>query len=275
MKRLSNRVAAITGAAGGIGRAVAIELAGRGCDIAISDVDEEGLDETKALLERQAVEVHAAVVDVADKEAVYGWADAVSDYFGRVNLIVNNAGVSLSASVDAMDYENFEWLMEINFWGVVYGTKAFLPHLREASEGHVVNISSVFGIVASPTQSAYNAAKFAVKGFTESLRAELALEGASVRASTVHPGGIKTDIVRDSRVGGLGALDRTADELVEEFDEELARLTPEEAAEIIVEGIERNKGRILVGLDAKFMDLIQRLLPSSYPTPLAKVIGMR
>lgn len=275
MKALEERVAAITGAANGIGRALAVELVERGCRVAISDIDEEGLNETEAEIEARGGDVHAARVDVADREAMHRWAEQVDAHFGKVHLIVNNAGVSVSATVDEIDYEDFEWLMDINFWGVVHGTKAFLPYLRQADAGHVVNISSVFGIIASPTQSAYNSAKFAVRGFTESLRGELALEDGSVQATTVHPGGVQTEIVRNSRIGETGALDRTPREVVEEFEEELARLRPEEAAEIIADGIQRDRGRILVGADATFVDLFQRLMPASYPTPLAKVIALR
>ena len=275
MKITDECVAAVTGAASGIGRALAIGLAERGADVAIADIDESGLEETEARVREKGGDVEATVLDVADREAVYAWAEGVYGEFGQVNLVINNAGVSVSATVDELEYEDFEWLMDINFWGVVYGTKAFLPYLREAKAGHVVNISSIFGIVGSPTQSAYNSAKFAVKGFTESLRGELELEGSTVQATTVHPGGVKTDIVRNSRIGETGALGRSPEEIVREFEEELARLTPKEAAEIILDGIERNRGRILVGLDAKFIDLFQRLVPSSYPKPLARVVAHR
>lgn len=273
--KLHNRVAAVTGAAGGIGRAVAVELADRGADVAVSDIDQEGLAETADLVADRGAEVHRSVVDVADREAVHGWADEVAEQFDDVHLIVNNAGVSVSASVEGLSYEDLDWIMDINFRGVVHGTKAFLPYIRRAGEGRVVNVSSVFGLIASPTQSAYNASKFAVRGFTESLRAELALDDAAIGASTVHPGGIDTDIVRNSRVGDTGVLERSREEVVQEFEQEIARLSPEETAEIIVDGIRRENGRILVGVDAKLMDIMQRIVPGSYPGPLARIIRMR
>jgi len=275
VETLTDRVAAVTGAARGIGRAVALELVERGCRVAISDIDEERLEETAAEIENRGGDVDASVVDVADREAVGEWAEEVHDQFGAVHLIVNNAGVSLSVTVEEMDYEDIEWLMEINFWGVVYGTKEFLPYLRRAEAGHVVNISSIFGIIASPTQSAYNAAKFAVKGFTESLRAELAMDAGSVQATTVHPGGVETDIVRDSRIGEVGPMARSPDEVIREFEEELARLSPEEAADIIVDGIQADRGRIMVGRDAAFLAIVERLMPASYPEMLGKVMKYR
>lgn len=275
MERFQDSVVAITGAASGIGRALAVEVAARGADVAISDIDEEGLAEAADQARRKGAEVLTTTVDVADREAVHQWADEVVEHFGRVNVIVNNAGVSVTAAIDELSYEDFEWLMDINFWGVVYGTKAFLPYLRAADKGHIVNISSVFGIIGHPSQAAYNAAKFAVRGFTESVRAELELEESSVSATSVHPGGVKTNIVRASRVEGTGVLDRTAEELIEEFDTELARLTPEEAACQILDAVQKNKRRVLVGRDAQLIDLIQRCVPSSYMTGLVKILRSR
>ncbi len=199
MKNFSGKVAAVTGAGSGIGRALAVELATRGCHVALSDVDDAGLAETVALVEQSApiagsVKVTTAHVDVADREAVEAWAAGVMTEFGRVNLIFNNAGVALSANVGAMTYDNFRWLFDINFWGVVHGTLAFLPHLKASGDGHVINISSVFGLLGIPSQSAYNAAKFAVRGFTDALRTELDIEQCGVSATTIHPGGIRTNI---------------------------------------------------------------------------------
>jgi butyryl-CoA dehydrogenase len=275
METFRERVAAITGAAGGIGRALALELADRGCDVALADVDQEGLEATAETVRGRGARVLTTSLDVSEREAVYEWADEVVEHFGRVHAIFNNAGVSLSAPVEEMEWEDFEWLMSINFWGVTYGTKAFLPHLREAGEGHVVNISSVFGLMSSPTQSAYNASKFAVRGFTESLRAELEIDEAPIEATTVHPGGIQTDIVRNSRMSGTERLGRSADAIVREFEEEIARTSPEEAARQIVEGVQSGRRRILVGPDAKLFDVLQRLLPSKYLDLLASLIRRR
>ncbi len=272
--RLDNRIAAVTGAARGIGRALALELAERGCQVAVCDVDEQGLAETAERVAECGVEVDRQVVDVSEREAVHRWAERVADELGDVHLVFNNAGVSASASVDNLSYEDLEWVMGINFRGVVHGTKAFLPQIRRAGAGRIVNISSVFGLVASPTQSAYNASKFAVRGFTESLRAELAMEEAPIGATCVHPGGVDTDIVRDSRIGDTGVAGRSREEIVEEFEDELARTSPKRAAEIIVDGVRREKGRILVGLDAKLLDVVQRLFAGRYPEPMARLVRL-
>ncbi|HEX4938327.1 MAG TPA: SDR family NAD(P)-dependent oxidoreductase, partial [Candidatus Kapabacteria bacterium] len=200
MKQFRGKVAAITGAGSGIGQALAIQLAQAGCDLALSDVNQVGLQDTVRQVSSTGVRVHVQPLDVANRDAMYAWADTVVAVLGKVNLIFNNAGVALTETVEAMRYADFEWLMNINFWGVVHGTKAFLPHLKASGDGHVVNVSSVFGIIGVPTQSAYNAAKFAVRGFTESLREEMAIEGYPVNVTCVHPGGIKTNIVRSGRM---------------------------------------------------------------------------
>ena len=200
MQHLSGRVAAITGAASGIGRALAIELAGRGTHLGLVDVDEAGLAETVAACEGRGVKVTSRRVDVADRSEVEAWAEAVVAEHGAIHLVVNNAGVALGATVEAMAHDDLEWLMGVNFWGVVHGTRAFLPHLLVAGEGHIVNVSSVFGLFSVPAQSAYNASKFAVRGFTDALRMELDLAGAGVSCTTVHPGGIKTNIARNARM---------------------------------------------------------------------------
>lgn len=264
MKTLKGKVAAITGAGSGIGQALAIELAGLGCELALSDKNETGLKETEQQVRSVGVKCTTAVLDVADRDAVYGWADKVVADHGRVNLIFNNAGVALSETVETMSYENFEWLMNINFWGVVHGTKAFLPYLKQAGEGHVINVSSVFGMIGVPTQSAYNAAKFAVRGFTESLREEMAIEGANVNVSCVHPGGIKTNIVRSSRIGEVGKAGTKDRAKASKMFDKAARTTPQEAAKVIIEGVQKNRPRILIGTDAKVIDTVQRLLPTGY-----------
>jgi NAD(P)-dependent dehydrogenase (short-subunit alcohol dehydrogenase family) len=199
VKSFSGKVAAITGAGSGIGRALALRLARRGCHLALCDVNERGLAATVEWARRTGVRVTGDRVDVADREAVYRWADRVAEEHGRVNLVFNNAGVALGSAIEGGSYEDFEWLFGINFWGVVHGTKAFLPHLRASGEGHVVNVSSVFALISVPGQGAYNASKAAVRGFTDALRMELEMSGAPVSATSVHPGGINTNISRNSR----------------------------------------------------------------------------
>ena len=263
MSPFRGRVAAITGAASGIGRALACELAARGCDLALSDVDDDGLAETVRLCEGSGVRVTSAHVDVAERKEVHDWADEVVRDHGKVNLIFNNAGVALAASVEAMSYEDLEWLMDINFWGVVHGTKAFLPHLRASGEGHVVNVSSIFGLISVPMQGAYNAAKFAVRGFTDALRMELEIEGAPVTCTTVHPGGVKTNIARNARVDASAGLDGDPATAAKDFDA-VAITTPERAARVILAAVERDRRRVLVGPDAKVVDLLSRLPAGVY-----------
>ncbi len=259
VKDFRGRVAAITGAGSGIGQALSIDLARRGTHLALSDIDAAGLAETVGRCEGHDVKVTSALLDVANRVAVHAWADEVVDRYGAVNLIVNNAGVALAATVDGTEFDDFEWLMDINFWGVVNGTKAFLPHLEASGEGHVVNISSVFGLIGIPGQSAYNSAKFAVRGFTDALRVELDMADSCVSATTVHPGGIKTNIARSARVHD-SAADLSSDDgdFVEEFDK-LALTTPEKAAKQILKAVERDRRRCLVGPDAKVFDLMSRL----------------
>ena len=264
MKDFRGKVAAITGAGSGIGRALAEELARRGAHLALSDIDPVGLAETVGHCEGSGVKVTSQVLDVANKDAVFAWADKAADEHGKVNLIFNNAGVDLSATFQGASYEDFEWLMNINFWGVVHGTKAFLPHLRQAGEGHVVNISSVFGLVSIPTQSAYNAAKFGVRGFTDALRIELDIEQCGVSATTIHPGGIKTNIARNARIDdSAGDFGDDPAEFGTEFDK-MARTTPEKAAEQILRAVSRNRRRALIGPDAVLFDLASRLPAGLY-----------
>ena len=259
MYALQGKVVVVTGAGSGIGRALAQQLATKGCRLALSDINAATLAETAALLP-QAVLTQA--LDVADRTAVYAFAERVHTELGGAHVVINNAGVAVSQTLENTSYEDLEWLMGINFWGVVYGTKAFLPQLRARGEGAIVNLSSIFGIIAVPTNGAYHAAKFAVRGVTECLRQEL--HGSGINAISVHPGGIKTNIVRNARlyVDGQGNTDTRR--MIDQF-QRVARTTPEQAARAIIDGIERERPRVLIGADAKFMERVQRWAPEAYP----------
>ena len=237
-----------------------MELGKKGCKLALADNDSDGLAATADSVTGSGAECAHVVLDVSDRDAVEGFAADVVQQFGGAHLLVNNAGVTVVDSVETMQYDDFEWLMGINFWGVVYGTKAFLPYMQRGGEGHIVNISSLFGLMAAPSQAAYNASKFAVRGFTEALRIELG--GSPVKISCVHPGGVKTDIVENARFRSE-SVPMSKQELSEWFDAE-AKTTADEAARIIIRGIEKEKVRILVGTDAKVADKIVRIFPSSY-----------
>lgn len=265
MKSFSNKVAAITGAGSGIGRQLAHQLASAGAEVALSDVNETGLAQTAARCrELASPKVSTQRVDVAEREAVYAWADEVVATHRRVNLIFNNAGVSVASTIEGVGYDDFEWIMNINFWGVVYGSKAFLPHLRASGEGHIVNTSSIFGIIAVPGNGTYNATKFAVRGFTEALRQELEMDDAPVTATSVHPGGVKTNIARAAR------YDTSIEDIMGDIEAGIERLDKlfiteaESAAKTILDGVRRNKRRVLVGPDARVIDVLQRLMPSGY-----------
>jgi NAD(P)-dependent dehydrogenase (short-subunit alcohol dehydrogenase family) len=260
MKQFADKVVVITGAGSGIGRALALEFARRGARVALSDIDAGHAEETAKLAGGTA---RAYTLDVADRAAVLAHAEDVVRDFGGVNVVVNNAGVALGATVEKMAFEDFDWLLGVNLGGVVNGTKAFLPHLIASGDGHVVNLSSVFGFVGVPTQSAYNAAKLAVRGFTEALREEMLIARHPVAVSCVHPGGIKTDIVRNAR-SDAGNREQAARGF-----ERIAHTTPEKAASTILRGIERKSARILVGPDAYVIDAIPRVLGSAYQRPLA------
>jgi len=261
MKTLDGKVVVITGAGSGIGRALALNAAGRGAVLALSDWDEVGLVETaqqaQTLTHR---EVRTDKVDVRDREAVRSWAAAVQADLGRVNVLVNNAGVALHGDFEEVTYEDFEWVMDVDFWGVVQGTKEFLPYLIASGDGHVVNISSLFGLIGMPGQTAYNAAKFGVRGFTEALRQEMLIARHPVAVTCVHPGGIKTAIARNARA----TESHDAAQVAKHFDTKLARMAPERAAEIIVDGILNNRPRVVVGGDAKVLHLVERVLGARY-----------
>jgi NADP-dependent 3-hydroxy acid dehydrogenase YdfG len=262
----SNTVAVVTGAASGIGRALAQHLATKGAALALADVNEAGLEETRASLSSVKTSLH--VVNVADAARVAGFAQEVLEQHGRVNLLFNNAGVALGGRFSEVTLEDMHWLFDINFWGVVHGCQAFMPILKKEPVAHIVNTSSIFGIFAPPGQTTYGAAKFAVRGFSESLRHEL--ESSSIRLSLVHPGGIKTAIARNARFGTNANADRLEQGL--KNLEKSFITTPEAAAERIVRGVERDEKRILVGRDAVQVDWIQRLFPSTYWGVLKKVL---
>lgn len=257
MKNLQGKTAAITGAGSGIGRALAVSLAGEGCNLALADVNAEGLRETNGLINGGG-KVSTHTVDVSMRDQVFKFAEEAARHHGGVDIIINNAGVVLGDFLDTVPIEDFEWLMGINFWGVVHGTMAFLPLLKQRPEGHIVNLSSINGILPNPNNGPYCAAKFAVKGYTETLAQEL--NGTNIGVSCVHPGGIKTSIARNARINRT-MFSVTKDQATRLYEDELFRTTPDEAARIIIDGIKKNRRRILVGMDAKAIDLLVRLLP--------------
>ena len=267
-----NSVAVVTGAASGIGRALAIALANLGiAGLAISDVNESGLNETSKLVAESGVKCSTHIVNVADKLEMQKFVEDVLAQHQKATHLINNAGVGLFGTFEQISLEDFEWLMGINFWGVVYGTRFFLPILKQQEKAHIINISSVFGMIAPPEQTAYCASKFAVRGFTEALRHEL--EDTNVRVSTVHPGGIKTNIARNSRVG-----EKVPEEYKQQgvkFFDKVALTTPEIAAATIINGIKNENSRILIGKDAHAISYIHRLFPKRYLNIIEKIAGHR
>ena len=268
MRTLDDKVIALTGAGSGIGRALAVRTARGGAHLALADVNPDGLAETARLARGAgARSVTTELVDVADRKAVHVWADAVVQQHGRVNAVVNNAGVSLTGSFESLAYDDMEWIMSINFWGVVHGTKAFLPHLIASGDGHVVNVSSLFGLVSMPSQSLYNASKYAVRGMSESLREEMLVAGHPVQVTVVHPGGIRTAIADSGRYAEGQDGTRTA----KHFNEKLARTSPDEAARVIVNGMLAHKARVLIGADAHAVHTLGKVLGSRYQDVAAKL----
>jgi len=265
--RLKDRTAVVTGAASGIGRAIAVSLARRGCHLALADIDEEKLDETARMVAAAGVRVSRHRVDVADRDAVAAFPRAVLAAHTGVDILVNNAGVAIGGTFEEVSEEDFEWLFEINFWGVVRMTRAFLPLLRKSDDAWIVNLSSVFGLISPPGQTAYSASKFAVRGFSNALRHELA--GSNIGVTVVYPGGVATSIADNARPPKSATPEQIAQRKAQ--FKKLARLPPEVAGEIIVKGIERRKPRVLVGGDARMMAIIERLAPVSY----WKVLGRR
>jgi NADP-dependent 3-hydroxy acid dehydrogenase YdfG len=269
MEGFAGKVAAVTGAGSGIGQALAVELARSGAKLAISDVDTDGLARTEERLKAIGAPVRADRLDVTERERFLAYADAVKKHFGVVNQIYNNAGIAFTGDVEVSQFKDIERVMDVDYWGVVNGTKAFLPHLIASGDGHVINISSVFGLFSVPGHAAYNSAKFAVRGFTEALRQEMILARHPVKVTTVHPGGIKTAIARNATAAD--GLDK--DELAELFDKKLASTSPQRAARIILDGVRKNKARVLVGPDAKALDILVRVTGSGYQRITSSVIG--
>ena len=258
MKDLKGKVAVITGAGSGIGRALAVALAEQGCSLAIADVDPKGLGQTADLVQTKGAKASVHDLDVGKRDQVDQFAQNVLDEHGHLDMLVNNASVMVTDTVEDIAYSDFRWLMEINFWGVVYGTKAFLPSLKRRPEAHIVNISSIDGLLATPNNAPYCAAKFAVTGFTETLSQEL--QGTSVKVSCVLPGGVKTNIHRNARFVKMANLELCHEDTIECL-EKMSRLSADEAARIIIRGIRKDKARILVGRDARFLDWMKRLMP--------------
>ncbi|WP_138997746.1 SDR family NAD(P)-dependent oxidoreductase [Rhodococcus zopfii] len=269
MSEFAGRVAVVTGAGSGIGRALAVALAAKGARLALSDVDTVGLTETVRQVKDLGAEVHSAHLDVTQREAVFSYADAVLERFGTVNQVYNNAGIAYHGEFERTEFKNIERIMDVDFWGVVNVSKAFLPHLIASGDGHLINVSSLFGLLSIPGQSAYNAAKFAVRGFTESLRQEMLIAGYPVRVTCVHPGGIKTAIARNAAVPDGDDQESFA----QFFDSKLARTSPEDAAKTIVDGVRKNRAQVLIGTDAKLLDAWVRLVGPSYQRVVAIIAG--
>jgi NADP-dependent 3-hydroxy acid dehydrogenase YdfG len=265
MKSLTDKVVVITGAGGGMGREMALKAAREGALLAISDWNAEALAETVDLVKGIGAEVRSDVIDVSDRAAMGTWATAVAEQFGRVNVLVNNAGVTVTGDFEEMEYADFDWIVGVNFYGVVNGTKEFLPHLIASGDGALVNISSLFGLISMPGQTAYNATKYAVRGFSEALREEMLINKHPVSVTCVHPGGIKTGISRNGRK----TASQDGAKLDEMFEKKLARMTAEKAADIILEGAKKKKARVLVGIDAHIIHQFAKLAGSRYQDVVA------
>jgi short-subunit dehydrogenase len=256
MKNFEGKVCVVTGAGAGIGRALALELAGRGARVAVSDINADNAIATATACSQLGVQAKGYALDVSQRDAFEAHAAEVIVDFGRANLLINNAGVVVASPFLETSWEDMEWIVGINYWGVLYGSKAFVPHLIASGDGHLVNVSSILGLVSAPTQSSYAATKFAVRGFTEALAQEMANAGHPVNVSCVHPGGVKTDIAKTAR--------KHDDVDVSGMLEKIAVTSPERAARTILRGIEKNRLRILVGPDAHAVELGQRLLGPHY-----------
>lgn len=275
MSLTKESVVVITGAASGIGRALATRLAREPiAGIAVSDVNADGLKETEKLINQPHLKVTTHLVNVADEAEMRRFVEEVVENHGRVTHVINNAGVALGGTISDVSLDDIRWLIDINFWGVVHGTKLFLPHLEKEKSAHIVNFSSLFGIIAPPGQAAYAASKFAVRGFTEAIRHEL--EGTNIAVSVVHPGGVKTNIANHARIGaGVTITEKELAERKEKMNRNLSRTTPEQAAEIIVKGIKARNPRIIVGADARLLSFVGRFFPRRYFSIINSISGGR
>ena len=269
MSSFEGKVAVITGAGSGIGRALALILANKGTKLALSDVDTDGLAETVRRARALGAHVKSDRLDVAEREAVLAYADEVVAHFGKVHQVYNNAGIAYNGDVENSEFKDIERIIDVDFWGVVNGTKAFLPHVIASGDGHIINISSLFGLIAVPGQSAYNAAKFAVRGFTEALHQEMLVAKHPVKVTCVHPGGIKTAVARNATV----ANDQNAQTFAEFFDKRLALHSPEMAAETIIDGVCKGRARVVIGWEAKALDVLARIIGPSYQRIIARAVA--
>jgi NAD(P)-dependent dehydrogenase (short-subunit alcohol dehydrogenase family) len=276
MSTVQGKVAVVTGAGSGIGRALARELSRRGARLALSDMNEEGVAETARLVtaEVSGAQVHTHQLDVSDKEAFGNYADAVAGHYGIVHQLYNNAGIGGGRAILDSDFAIFERVLAVNLWGVIYGTKWFLPHIIESGDGHAINVSSLNGYMAQKELAAYCTSKFGVRGFTETLAIEMRAGKLPVGVTVVHPGGVRTNIATASLEMapqfGIEVTERDR-RRVEIYTNKLLRMDPAKAANIIIDGVQANKRRVRVGNDAKLVDLIVRLFPSSYGRVLALI----
>jgi NADP-dependent 3-hydroxy acid dehydrogenase YdfG len=269
MQGFAGKVAVVTGAGSGIGQALAVELARAGAKLAISDVDTEGLAHTEQLVKAIGAPVKADRLDVTEREAVLLHAEEVNDHFGKVNQIYNNAGITVLGGIEISQFKEIERVMDVDFWGVVNGTKAFLPHLIASGDGHVINVSSAFGLYAVPYQAAYSAAKFAVRAFTQALHMEMSLAGHPVKVTTVYPGGVDTAFVRNMTTAEkLGHVDPAS-----RFEKRLWTTSPQKAARVILNGVRKNRVRILIGPDTKLFDVLARITGPRYQRTVPVVLS--
>lgn len=276
MKDFNDKVVVITGAASGIGKALAQAFAQRGARLALNDINPEGLQALHSAYSSKGISCFSQAFSVSESKAVHAFSAQVVNHYGQVDLVINNAGVALDAiSVEDLSYEDLEWIMGINFYGVVYGTQAFLPYLKRQKEAALVNISSLYGIIGPGLQAPYSSSKFAVRGFTESLRMELMVNAPHVQTICVHPGGIKTEIANASKIPHNSPIPSAKREKMrKEFNEKSLVLAPQKAAEIIIKGIQKKKHRILVGRDAIMLDRLVRLFPSGYTRRILKLANI-